>query len=548
MALTVADIDRWSAHAVREVCYAAAARGQATLAVSRRLRSLAALDGWAGATAEARRHQNAVLGDDLAAHGNEALALARAAGSAADRIEQVQARLRRLQADAAALNMTIDALTDRIVPNPAVGGAAMDTVSAEQQLQPRLRAIVAEADVVDAALASAITIADGDDDPVPPVPADDRPGIREALSTPLPVDPRRFGELWLQLTPAEKDWVYRYDHDIGNHPGMPFDPPDHLGKDHYNRLHLVELDRTTSADVDRMRHSLDALMAGRHADDGAIYALQTQLAGAENHLAGYRAVAAALDSRDGPRRYLGMIDEFGHGAVSVGNPDTATRNGIYVPGTGQDLTALPGSDQRSLRMYHAALRADPGLGPDDVAVTTWMGYDRPMDLSQAAFPDPARAAASGLDDFEIGMRASHVGLPSTDTVIGHSYGSTLVGAAASGGLHLDADNVIAVGSPGMLVDSAGGLDLQPGARVYAMRADNDIIGWAGVATEWTLGADPTAPMFGATRLAADPGSAGPLGIPSVEAHSSYWDQGNRALANLGAVLAGVPPPFVQARP
>ena len=77
-----------------------------------------------------------------------------------------------------------------------------------------------------------------------------------------------------------------------------------------------------------------------------------------------------------------------------------------------------------------------------------------------------------------------------------------------------------------------------------MRADNDIIGMGGVVTEWTLGADPTAPGFGATRLAADPGPAGPLGLPSVDAHSSYWSDGNKALENFGAVIAGLPPPYV----
>ena len=48
---------------------------------------------------------------------------------------------------------------------------------------------------------------------------------------------------------------------------MPWDPSDpkdpnnfHLGKDHYNRLHLPELEQQTQADVDRMQHSLDELM------------------------------------------------------------------------------------------------------------------------------------------------------------------------------------------------------------------------------------------------------------------------------------------------
>jgi hypothetical protein len=167
-----------------------------------------------------------------------------------------------------------------------------------------------------------------------------------------------------------------------------------------------------------------------------------------------------------------------------------------------------------------------------------------MDLSRAAFPQPAQGGADRLSSFENGQRASHVGTPSVDTVIGHSYGSTVIGAAAAGGRHLDADNVIAVGSPGMLVDRAGRLNLHPGGNVFVMRAVNDMIGVGGIVTEWTLGADPTDPGFGARLLAADPGPAGPFGLPSVAAHSSYWLGGNTALANFGAVIAGVPPPYL----
>jgi hypothetical protein len=248
-----------------------------------------------------------------------------------------------------------------------------------------------------------------------------------------------------------------------------------------------------------------------------------------------------LDHIDGVNRYLGFLDDTGRGAVAIGNPDYAKRNGIFVPGTGQDLARLPFSDARAVAMYNAARAADKTLGPEDVSITTWMGYDRPMNLSHAAFPDPARAGADRLDAFESGLRASHVGPPSIDTVIGHSYGSTVIGAAASGEHHLDADNLIAVSSPGMLVDGAGAFNLQRGAHVYAMRAANDIIGMSGVVTEWTLGPDPTAPTFGARGLAADPEPPGLLGLPSVDAHSSYWDQANIALANMGAVIAGVAP-------
>ena len=197
---------------------------------------------------------------------------------------------------------------------------------------------------------------------------------------------------------------------------------------------------------------------------------------------------AYCDTKDGLPRYLALVDEQGHAAVSIGNPDTASRTATFVPGTGQDLAAFEGSDRKSEAMFRATLFADPSLTANDVAVTTWMGYDRPMDLTEAAWPGRAEVGGAGLDSFINGMHASHQGaVPAIDTVIGHSYGSTLVGGAATGDNHLAAENVIAVGSPGMLVDHAGDLNLDAGSQVYSMTARNDIIS---LVTDMTLGANP----------------------------------------------------------
>jgi hypothetical protein len=536
VALTVADIDRWNADAVREVFLAADVRGRATLEVADRLSSVAPDDTWAGAEAEVRRQNYASIRDDIDAHGMASLAVARAAGAAAESIAQLRVKLAALRQDAAELDMTINSLTNTVLPISVLSGRLFTRI----QLQSQLDAIVAEANSTDNELAIAISTADGR-------PQDRRPQIRRALSAPLPDDPSQFNELWNQLTPDEKDWFFRRDHSIGNRAGMPWDPPDHLGKDHYNRLHLAELEPRIQSDIDRIGHSIAELLTGHNVDDGILYALQSQLAAARTQLRGYQAVTAQLNSDDRPKHYLGLLDEFGRGAVSIGNPDTASHNAIFLPGTGQDLSRLSSSDEIATAMYASALTADRGLRSEDVAVTTWMGYDRPMNLSQAASPGPAQRGADRLDTFENGLRASHLGHRSIDTVIGHSYGSTVLGAAASGGHHLDADNVIAVGSPGMLVERADRLSLDSGAHIYATRAGNDIIGLSGVVTEWTLGDEPTAPGFGATRLAADPGPAGPLGLPSVEAHSSYWSDGNKALQNFGAVIAGLPPPYIVRR-
>ena len=192
MVLTVADIERWSAGTVRDVFNAATARGNATLEASRQLSTLSVFDTWEGQTAEARQHTNASIRQDLDAHGNESLAVARAAGKAADDIEHVQSELQTLRADATTLHMTIDAVSNKIVPAQKM--PPMEAEIAEMQLQPRLDKILAKANAVDAELAAAINMADGD----AAIP-DGRPRVQFDPRNPFVDDPR-FGH-WVDVTP-----------------------------------------------------------------------------------------------------------------------------------------------------------------------------------------------------------------------------------------------------------------------------------------------------------------------------------------------------------
>ena len=107
---------------MREVFHAAAERGDATLEAARQLNSLAVFDTWQGVTAQARQHANASIRLDLDAHGNESLAVARAADKAADEIAHVQSALRMLRRDAAELQMTIDTSTNTVVPRSNFSG------------------------------------------------------------------------------------------------------------------------------------------------------------------------------------------------------------------------------------------------------------------------------------------------------------------------------------------------------------------------------------------------------------------------------------------
>lgn len=528
---------------MREVFHATRSRAEAAFEASNGMAELPAFGTWGGDAAEAARQAIGQTRRDLDAHGREVLTVARAASKAADDVEQVKSNLAQLRADADSLGMVIDPIGNTIEPGPGAAGAdPMELALKQIQLQPRLDAILAEAASVDAELARTIAMATGHT-PIPDTLHTNDPALQDALSKALPEDPQEFNDLWDELDQDQKDALYDQDHGIGNHPGMPF-----ADKNTYNQRHLDELTSTTQSNIDRMQPRFDELARlaymGDHsaATTNELAALTPQLAAAKHQLEGYRAVNGVLDNKDGLPRYLAQIDDQDHAAVSIGNPDTATRTATFVPGTGQDLAAFEGSDRKSEAMLRATLLADPSLTADDVAVTTWMGYDRPMNLAEAAFPGRAENGGAALDSFVDGMHSSHTGaVPAVDTVIGHSYGSTLVGGAATGDNLLNNDNVIAVGSPGMLTEHASDLNLAEGANVYSMTARNDIIS---LATDTSLGADPFGQDYGATRLWANPGpSWDPTGIiGDVAAHSSYWDsQDNPSLDNMGAIIAGLPP-------
>jgi hypothetical protein len=547
VSVSIADIDRWDPGDVREVFHATRSRAEAAFEAADGISTLPAFGSWGGDAAEAAKQANEQLRKDLDAQGNEALAVAKAAEVAAENMQQVKSDLAQLEADAAGAGFEINRASSTVMPGAAMQGNMIDLITAEatrDELQARLNAILAEAARVHDELARAINMATGAE-PIPDTPHDNRPEIQDALSRPLPEDPQQFNDLWEQLTQEEKDWLYEQDHSIGNHGGMPF-----ADRDKYNRLHLTELQQANEAEIDRLRAQHPDWASG---DSGAPseewQSWKAQWDAANQQQQGYEQVEKALGSPDGLPRFLDTVDDNGHAAVSINNPDTAKRNATFVPGTGQDLTRLEFSTEKSEQMLQATLRADPSLKPSDVSVTTWMGYDRPMNVfTDAPSTNYAHNGAGALDDFQAGLRASHndgaAGGESINTVIGHSYGSTLVGAAGLDGHHLDANNVVAVGSPGVLAQHATDLNLAPGAHIFATRAENDLIG---IATYATLGPDPMSANFGGIPFEAAPGPAGPFGSPTVDAHSSYWSAGNPALDNMGRIIAGqtnvTPPRF-----
>ena len=151
-------------------------------------------------------------------------------------------------------------------------------------------------------------------------------------------------------------------------------------------------------------------------------------------------------SADGSDHYILALDpDEGRAIVSTGNPDTADNVATLVPGTGIEWTAINGQLGRAQNLRDAATRVDEEA---DHAVVSWIGYDTPS-WGQAPFGGKAEDGKDDLQDFQYGLRVTHEGGPSNNTLIGHSYGSVVVGHAARNDSGVYVDNIVLVGSPGI---------------------------------------------------------------------------------------------------
>ncbi|WP_436523923.1 alpha/beta hydrolase [Actinoplanes sp. HUAS TT8] len=247
-------------------------------------------------------------------------------------------------------------------------------------------------------------------------------------------------------------------------------------------------------------------------------------------------LAARLEDDAGPRAYLLDLDvaHDGRAVIALGDPDRAANVLTHVPGMTADLAGFDHELIRAGRVADRAGELDPGQATSSVL---WLDYDAPDFLQEAWSARQAEDAAPGLRRFQQGLRATHEGAVARQTVLGHSYGSLVVGKAATGGL--DADRVVFVGSPGVGVDSVQQLGLSAD-RVFASTSVSDPIQYLAVSpvlmapgpTErlW-FGHDPSDPEFGA-RVFGSQWNGGHLG---------YWEPGRPALDALARITLGGTP-------
>ncbi|MEU3251892.1 alpha/beta hydrolase [Streptomyces sp. NPDC006997] len=246
-----------------------------------------------------------------------------------------------------------------------------------------------------------------------------------------------------------------------------------------------------------------------------------------------------------PEAYLLGFSPEGNGRaiVATGNPDTAQNQAVYVPGTTANLSKVGGDIDRMTELWRQTQQSTPGAS---VSTITWLGYDAPQSIvKDAPFEHYAYDGAPAYRQFMDGLETSHSGPDDAHrTAIGHSYGTTLIGAAAQTG-NLNADDVILAGSPGVKVGSADEMDV-PHGHVWNEEADGDPVPdigrWGHGGSQWKLGGGtfliPSDEVFGANQMNTQPETSGPTSTTGSEGHSEYWNHGTTAIKNQALVVVG----------
>ncbi|MER6102223.1 alpha/beta hydrolase [Streptomyces sp. NPDC001832] len=442
-----------------------------------------------------------------------------------------------------------------IHPNPHYGAALdcanrvadalKEATDADAEWAPKLRALKADDDLV---------VSDRDQVDV----KSDRGGVLRAAdpyldsikAPPKEATPEENAEWWKNLTSEQRaDYLAVHPNSIGSMNGLPSDV-----RDEANRMVLNETKAGYQLELDAIPKE-----PAKYSPNGSypVAAFTPEWrewqdkygdkkARLEGVMKGMNAIQDRFD-RTGkgglPEAYLLGFDPTGLGDGKVilanGNPDKADHVGVYVPGTFAGIESIGGDGGthgdlgRGERLWAESHRLTPG---QNVSTITWLDYNAPDSIvPEATRGQYADEGGPQLYDFLRGNGAAQQAADDPrahTTVIGHSYGSTVVGVAAQSGSWNDseaANDFVFAGSPGVQADHA--VDLGVGAdHVWAMGAprDDQVVRQGGrLMGLGDNGAIPTDESFGGNIMESDSGG-----------HTGFFDDNSLSIRNQAAVIAG----------
>ena len=376
------------------------------------------------------------------------------------------------------------------------------------------------------------------------------------------MSPEERAEYWSAQSDEQKRHLCdTYPELIGNADGV-----EAWARDRANRLNLNAKEARAKEDLARYTRELNE---ANHAIKAK--AAREKIARVESDLAAYEKIRSTLANgisleeyqhgKQGDPVSLLTLQDDGRrvkAAVAQGDVDHAKHVATFVPGIG---TTVDGS----LEMYfretgnlRQAAAAQGNMPLKDVATVAWLGYDAPGEAKFENIVDIAttKLAQEGSDrlaGFMTGMHASRqFGAGDAHmTLVGHSYGSTTSGMAATKVKPGVIDDLALCGSPGMGTDDAHNYHVDQNHLWVSGVPQGDSVqgmGASGIGAVGHLGKNPMDADSGFTHLSDDAtGSSkynpnAPVSLPinwNFDNHSVYLDEGTETLQDFARVVAGV---------
>lgn len=352
----------------------------------------------------------------------------------------------------------------------------------------------------------------------------------EAQLPPPGSNPRQIAAWWGSLSPQQREeLIKKYPEIIGNLDGVDIATR--------NRVNRSLVDGMLAEAEDRVRQTYDDLV--HLGMTSPLYADRYTKA-----LDDVEDIEVLQDVLKNPERMLLVCDRSGERlkvAIGIGDFDKAQHIGVYVPGKG---TTVRGSLLDCVTKSEGLITAAQKVRESSYATVAWLGYDAPLSIPDVANTHRANAGADRLENFLEGVRAIYgekeqkVHL----TLLGHSYGSTTSGIAASHVQPNVVDDLVLFGSPGSGVQLGAEYRVPEGHRwVSAVPYPGDMV--QGIGTDINFGRNPTEmPAFRHISGDATKGKSyhtiprGPFGN-----HSTYLEDGTETQKNMAEIVAGLEP-------
>lgn len=378
--------------------------------------------------------------------------------------------------------------------------------------------------------------------------------------------PEERARYWSQQSEAQKRHLCdKYPDLIGNADGV-----EGWARDRANRNRLPGLKQEAKDNVSKYTE----LMKNPWIDNDTRMLYLSELDKAQKALRAYEAVEEQLGkgisledyqhgAKGDPVSLLTLQNDGGRvkAAMGQGDVDHAKNVATFVPGIGTTVEGSMGEYMRQTKNLRSAAMAQGNLSASDVATVAWLGYDapgeadwkQPQNLPGIISPFLAKAGSDRLAGFMNGMQASRdYGAGDAHmTLVGHSYGSSTSGMAATKVKYGVIDDLVLFGSPGMGTYDAKNYHVDQNHLWVSGVPKGDSVQGMGAfrgGIVGSLGKNPMDSDSGFTHLSDDATGSpkykndAPASVPSngnFKNHNIYLEDGTETLQDIGRVVAGV---------